>query len=758
MDTEDFQSLRAKFQSAERCSTLPANYTRPQKEQTPAPNISNVRSNPALLGVISALEGKTKPAPSSVKPPVLAPKPNGLSVVPKLLSVSAHNSNKNSLLIPRAKVSPEFESMKLNKGFRQTLHIMDNPRTEGDGMCDNLPQVYRASCPTFPELKPNPPQPAMDDCYEVVDSDFLPYTEPSPAVNDLIKSANCSPSILMHNKPWRSVESGHSSPSPEHSSMKADSSLNLDGGNGKQKKYCVNKTPRLNSLPPIESLGLPPPKDPRPPKVDLSAFLTEPQQEETDEYRTEAVGSEYECIPSPAMDEGECYEEALNVNESEASGNNIYEVEELHREPFEAEKNEDFVTSPTWEYNQESYEDALSLRKAENDCNVYELEEIDTLPDPDPPEGSYYEVSEGDKDLGFSGTAMGTYPSFTSSVSEGYYSSGEVETDKVSLSNMSLSKDEQAFRKKFKISGQESPIYTATIVEDFKTEKYTLPVKKGDAVNIIRISDCRPGKWLAQDERGNYGFVPVACIETSQDVFNYHNSPSSLAPVIPENKQTRTQNSAADLYVRSNSYSAKYEDTYDDIVLTPSSSGGKNKGFGNLFRKDKGKKEDLGPVYMTPNTNMMSQEGAENVTHSVNTPHENTIHLREKEDKSAGWRSLFHTNKEARGRTDSLGTEGKLAAPGVMKKFAKEEKIFREKFKYTGDINVQNIATVNDLAPLSTKEKLELAVKPGETVEVIDVVNDEQIICRNFAGKYGYVRIEYLNFASLRVEGTVVDK
>ncbi|XP_063795359.1 FYN-binding protein 2 isoform X2 [Pseudophryne corroboree] len=745
MDMEeplDFKSLCEKYTHASRSSTLPANYSRPQHDQISAANISHVRSNPALQGVISVLEGQVKP-PIAKKPAL----PVGISGIAKP-SLAPANRRPTDFL--RAKLSTEKESMKLNKMFRQTLHIMDHSRMEGDGKSDSRPQVYRLSCPNIPE--PRAPQPAAPDCYEDVDSDFLTKADPSLVTNDLIKSANSSPS--MSSKTWRPVEHNYSFPSHSLSPTKANVSHShkLDGGDDKQKPYCVSKTPKLKSLPSIESLGPPPPKDPRPPNVDLSAFLTGSQQDRTENVREETPGAEYELSsPSSALSEGEYYEDTFHFDESAESGSNMYEVEALDHETSEVEKNEPFATSPSSEeLDQECYTDILKLSDLESDLNVYEEEETYTLSDPDLTEDSYYEVSEeAHKELGPPTTVMETYPSFASS--EGYHSAGEMEMEKGSPAGSETYTMET---KTGKSENGVNTVYTATIMEGFKPEKHTLTVMKGDKVKIIRITDCPIGKWLAQDENGSYGFVPVSCVNINKDILNYHNAPSSLIPITPEDK-TRTPNggAGADLSMGSDSYSIKSNDVYDDIGINPVAPNnpvGKSKGFVHLFRRDKGKKEDLGSGYATPHLNTMSQEGSEYSTQGISRPHE-----KEKEEKSAGWRTIFHSNKEQRGRSETLGAEGsvfahylegKLNTPGVLKKYAKEEKIFREKFKYTGDINAINIATINDLAPLSAKEKLELAVTAGETVEVIDVVNEEKIICRNIAGKYGYVRIEYLNF------------
>uniref|UniRef100_A0A9J8BUY4 SH3 domain-containing protein n=1 Tax=Cyprinus carpio carpio TaxID=630221 RepID=A0A9J8BUY4_CYPCA len=74
-------------------------------------------------------------------------------------------------------------------------------------------------------------------------------------------------------------------------------------------------------------------------------------------------------------------------------------------------------------------------------------------------------------------------------------------------------KKENELRKKFKITGQEEPIYHVKVMEDCKGRKNDLPVKVGDTVSIIRTNNCPKGKWLAKDSNNKYGYVPVENVD-----------------------------------------------------------------------------------------------------------------------------------------------------------------------------------------------------------------------------------------------------
>ncbi|KAL8178604.1 UNVERIFIED_CONTAM: FYN-binding protein 2 [Gekko kuhli] len=76
----------------------------------------------------------------------------------------------------------------------------------------------------------------------------------------------------------------------------------------------------------------------------------------------------------------------------------------------------------------------------------------------------------------------------------------------------------------------------------------------------------------------------------------------------------------------------------------------------------------------------------------------------------------------------------------------KEEKLFRERFMYTKEITVINTAVAHS-SNILTKRKFDLRITTGEQLEVIDIAEGNQLICRNSEGMYGYVLLEHLNFS-----------
>nr|XP_020474043.1 uncharacterized protein LOC109970665 isoform X2 [Monopterus albus] len=74
-------------------------------------------------------------------------------------------------------------------------------------------------------------------------------------------------------------------------------------------------------------------------------------------------------------------------------------------------------------------------------------------------------------------------------------------------------KKENEMKKKFKVTGDEEPLYHARVVMASKVRKHDLPVKNGDTVSIIRTTNCPKGKWLARDASHRYGYISVMNVE-----------------------------------------------------------------------------------------------------------------------------------------------------------------------------------------------------------------------------------------------------
>ncbi|XP_061652932.1 titin [Phyllopteryx taeniolatus] len=74
-------------------------------------------------------------------------------------------------------------------------------------------------------------------------------------------------------------------------------------------------------------------------------------------------------------------------------------------------------------------------------------------------------------------------------------------------------KKDNEMKKKFKVTGDEEPMYHAKVMVASKLRKNDLPVKSGDTVSIIRTTNCPKGKWLARDTSQKYGYISVMNVE-----------------------------------------------------------------------------------------------------------------------------------------------------------------------------------------------------------------------------------------------------
>lgn len=122
------------------------------------------------------------------------------------------------------------------------------------------------------------------------------------------------------------------------------------------------------------------------------------------------------------------------------------------------------------------------------------------------------------------------------------------------------------------------------------------------------------------------------------------------------------------------------------------------------------------------------------------------------EDKLKMWKPKFLTQKEKKEKNGAEESESfsprsffKTKKQNLEKnRMKREEKLFRERFKYNKEIIVINTAVA--CSKNSRNGIFDLPISPGEELEVIDTTEQNLVICRNSKGKYGYVLIEHLDF------------
>ncbi|XP_064604663.1 FYN-binding protein 1-like isoform X2 [Liolophura sinensis] len=74
-------------------------------------------------------------------------------------------------------------------------------------------------------------------------------------------------------------------------------------------------------------------------------------------------------------------------------------------------------------------------------------------------------------------------------------------------------KKEKDLWNRLKITGNEVPVADGKVLENSKGGRDNLAVKKGQNVNIIRMTDCPQYKWLAKSQDGKIGYVDISNIE-----------------------------------------------------------------------------------------------------------------------------------------------------------------------------------------------------------------------------------------------------
>ncbi|XP_072367114.1 uncharacterized protein [Scyliorhinus torazame] len=249
-----------------------------------------------------------------------------------------------------------------------------------------------------------------------------------------------------------------------------------------------------------------------------------------------------------------------------------------------------------------------------------------------------------------------------------------------------------------------------------------------------------------------------------------------------------------------------HEQVYDDVETSSSEALKKDrmKELGKLFKKEIGDGErekrvkmrkEKAQDHLSANSRSQSTSSITNSESGANIVYEDVNNVKEHgdvEDRTSksdtsktSWGNLFRKREENVKRTGETNTkleeterledsneDGFTAdakatrekAKGIFKgkrkdlneekeakmdkkKLLKEQE-FREKFNYTKEIVVENVAVVEQNTVQEKKGPLYLSIKSGEKLDVIDVAEGNQIICRNAEGKYGYVHVRHLIFGT----------
>ncbi|XP_049594989.1 FYN-binding protein 1 isoform X3 [Syngnathus scovelli] len=261
-------------------------------------------------------------------------------------------------------------------------------------------------------------------------------------------------------------------------------------------------------------------------------------------------------------------------------------------------------------------------------------------------------------------------------------------------------KKEQDARKKFKIVGAVEVINQGKARVDHKGSRTELALKRGDYLDIIRVQGNPEGKWLGRKQDGTIGYVKTTSVEIDFNTLKTQAKQGSIS-----------------------------SELYDDVDVASSDSSGIS-GQG-VFLPPPPAEDELYNDVIDPDLD-------------VRLPPPSQFAVGESSVDDDLYYDVDAQNMPPPPPISSIPTlrgRGKEEEYDLkkMKKFDKEEKDFRKKFKYDGEIQVLYQVTVSPAAVNKKWSGKELAVKPGEKLDVIVKPVDTKMICRNEEGKFGYV-------------------
>ncbi|KAJ8287295.1 hypothetical protein GJAV_G00049940 [Gymnothorax javanicus] len=324
-------------------------------------------------------------------------------------------------------------------------------------------------------------------------------------------------------------------------------------------------------------------------------------------------------------------------------------------------------------------------------------------------------------------------------------------------------KKEQEAKKKFKLSGPIQVIHKLKVKLDCKGSRTDLALKQGDLIEIIRISENPEGRWLGRTREGSIGYVKTESVEIDFDSLKRQGEaiPAAYDPEVYD-----------DIGVQDDVISVKgpggilppppedegeLYDALDDLDLNASPPTTElrsppkrgllqmiTKNWDDWRKSPASNNEVPPPLQFSPEGNAEKPDRLidEEIYDDVDSQPPPPPPVQSRPFPSSlptlppsSLSSLLQTQSKARSE------EKDLRKP---KRFEKEEKDFRKKFKYDGEIQVLYRVTI--VSTLTNKKWAgkDLALRPGETIDVIVKPTDNKLIGRNEEGKFGYVSTSHI--------------
>ncbi|XP_060062252.1 FYN-binding protein 2 isoform X2 [Erinaceus europaeus] len=463
----------------------------------------------------------------------------------------------------------------------------------------------------------------------------------------------------------------------------------------KQPAVRHHQLPKTKPLPSVESLGPPPAKPPKPPVVNLCAFQ---RQWATLPKTPREAAVEKSSLPPESAESEEPHNYEATISYLRHSGNsiNLCATEEIAESIYEVEIDEPQKPWKSFLHQEHSF------KHEDKDKRMKEKESHD------------WKLQKMEKD------SHSKHPT------------------KVSVSEETPGKDQMT---------------------NIHGGSHTLDGKQDAVTKAIHTRACPQDPKMAKHSQGHCGYADALAVTGGQ-------GPCKPSPIseetyddvdYPGREGSKSDFSHSLTSDNEENSGEMYEDVYKTKGNYPKIDLDGKEALNRLhrfFKKEKDKfkvkktksKENISGFSISlPNLDLRSQDVT--IYDDVDTNEKES----KDEDKLKTWKSKFLIPKESKEKnseeSESLSPRNffRIKKQNLKKnRMEREEKLFRERFEYDKEITVINTAVT--CSSNSRNGMFDLPITTGEQLQVIDVTEENQVICRNSKGKYGYVLIEHLNF------------
>ncbi|XP_054547516.1 FYN-binding protein 2 [Talpa occidentalis] len=700
----NFQELRARFQNPD-ASSLPGLMKFPAgvSQKPGSTQLSKIWANGKPL---SSSHNQLPSYCPSTEPQTL--KPQKMEVVqrsevqkcpnspgpPGRTTASPVNLQNASVVIDVNSSDAEITKKKTTNSFRDKLWNWEKVSSQKSEMPPHFLHCGRRAFHLEEQKSVGLPSEEHGKKLEIKQAETLPSQRHLMAQRNSITPSEDS-TFLLSQHDRKSLEMLHPKRSPGENTYQPvyESELTCQDPE-KQPDVKHHQLPKTKPLPSIESLGPPPRKPPKPPVVDLQAFQRLPAA--VPKTHREAAMKEGNLPPQSAeFEEPHNYEATISYLRHSGNSINLCSAKEIADSTYEVGIEE--LKKPWKSFLHQE----LSPKHADEDQRTKEKEPRELEPQRIEKDPHSNHISKTDA---YEGTPRA------------------VQTMKVHMRRSVL-------------DGKQDVIHTKACPEDPKLARHS----QGQCgyVEALEVTSETPGQGV---------FKRSSISEEMYDDVEYPGREGAKSDFSNSFASDNEENSEE-----------MYEDVYKTKSNYPNLDGKEAlKRLQRFFKKEKDRfkmkktksKENVRSAFSIslPDLQLRSQE--------VIIYDDVGIHEKgsKDEDKLKTRKPKFLTPKEKKEKKGAVESESlsptnffRIKKQNLKKnRLEKEEKLFREKFEYDKDITVINTAVA--CSNNSRNGIFDLPITPGEELDVIDVTEENLVICRNSKGKYGYVLIEHLDF------------